>query len=76
MANEVFALHLDGELLHPNIWDKYTEQYGNNSLYGWRPPKKLYYKIGHAKTAIKHLPEQIRDRVTIVRYTPENEMPA
>jgi hypothetical protein len=75
--NEIFALHLDDELITSNsrqkIWEKYSKNYGKNGLYGWKAPKPYYSKIGHAKTAIKHLPEIIRDNIKIVRYIPEGE---
>jgi hypothetical protein len=71
MSNKIFVLHLDGKIITPNIWKKFSNNYGNNSLYGWRPSKKMYMTLGHAKAAISHLPEQIRDKVEIVEYTPK-----
>lgn len=71
MPNELFALHYEGELLGPDVWKKYSSKYGGNSLYGWRPPKKVYYKYGHAKNGLRHLPKEIQEDVKIVRYVPE-----
>ena len=70
-SNEVWALHLDGKLLDWNVWKEYSTKYGDNGLYGWKPPKRLYYTRGHASAGRSHLPEQIRDKVEIVRYLPE-----
>lgn len=69
-TNELYALHLDGKLLEGNIWKEYSSKYGLNGLHGWRPPKRIYYKLYHAKNAIRHLPQEIRNRVEIVRYVP------
>jgi hypothetical protein len=74
MKNELFALHWNGELLQPDVWKKYSDRYGNNWLYGWRPPKKIYYTKGMAKSGRSHLPEAIRDEVKIVRYEPVEEV--
>ena len=62
---KVYALHLDGEIINTNIWEKYSSKYG---VYGWKPPKRLYFKPGHAKTGRSHLPHQIRDKVEIAVY--------
>ncbi len=71
IQNEIYAIHFNGELLYPDIWREYTDNYGRYGLQGWRPAKKFYYKIGHAKAALHHLPIQIRDKCEIVRYIPE-----
>jgi len=71
--NEIWALHLDGKLISSNIWKEYSTRYGGNSLYGWRKPKRLYMKIGHAKSAIHHLPKEVQDKVEIVKYIPAKE---
>ncbi len=73
MANELFALHLNGELLDPKIWKKYSQNYGTNELYGWRPPKRIYYTRGYAKSGIRNLPKQIQADIEIVRYIPEGK---
>lgn len=73
MKNELFVLHLNGERLDPKIWKKYSKNYGNNQLYGWRPPKKVYYTIGHARNGIRYLPKEIQPDIQIVRYVPEGK---
>jgi len=68
---ELFALVLDGNILTPDSFKEYWKNYGNQSysgLYGWRPPKKIYYTLGHAKAGRHHVPIQIRDRVEIHRF--------
>jgi hypothetical protein len=71
-VNELFALHLDGEMIDQYIWTDYSDKYGvfARNLYGWRVPKKVYYKIHHAKNGLRHLPKQIQKYVEIVRYLP------
>ncbi len=73
MSNELYAIHWKDKLLHPDLWKKYSGRYGQSSsyLYGWRPPKKVYHKLGHAKAGLSHLPAQIRKDCKIVRYVPE-----
>jgi len=71
--NEVFALHLNGKLISQNVWKDFSKNYGSNELQGWKPPKRLYYKLGHAKNGIRHLPKQIQNKVEIVKYVPEGE---
>lgn len=74
MANELYVLHLDGEILdRKEIWKKYSKNYGNNWLYGWKAPKPFYQTLGRAKCAIHHLPEQIKNKVEIIKYVPINE---
>ncbi len=68
--NELYALHLDGELLEGNVWKKFSTKYGTNGLYGWKPPKRIYYKLHHAKNGLSHLPIEIRNKVEIVKYIP------
>lgn len=71
--NILYALHLNGKLLDTKVWKEYSKSYGTNELYGWRPPKRIYYKISHARNGIKHLPKQIQNKVKIVIYKPERE---
>jgi hypothetical protein len=68
--NTLYALHFKDELIEPNIWKKYSDKYGSQGLYGWKPPKKVYYTLGHAKAAMKHLPKQIINEVQIIKYKP------
>lgn len=69
-SNELYAIHFRGELLQPDIWKKYSDRYGSLGLYGWRPPKKIYHKLHHARTALRQLPKEIQDDCAIVRYIP------
>ena len=69
--NEVWALHLNGKILTGNVWKEYSSKYGDNGLQGWKPPKRLYFTRGHASAGRSHLPQQIKDKVKIVRYLPE-----
>lgn len=65
---ELFALVLDGNILTPDSFKEFWKNYSSNELYGWRPPKKIYYTIGYAKAGRHHVPAQIRDRVEIHRF--------
>lgn len=68
--NELFVIHFHGEILEPNVWRKYSKNYGGSGLYGWRAPKKIYYKLGHARSALTHLPLEVQKDCEIVRYHP------
>lgn len=72
--NAVYAFHLDGELLVGNVWKKYSSKYGDNGLYGWKPPKRVYFTLGYARAGRSHLPHQIRNKTKIVKYLPAEEM--
>lgn len=65
---EVFAILLDGEVVSQKVIKKHFPSYGQNELYGWRPPKRVYYKLGHARAGLKHLPEQIQKKVKIHKF--------
>lgn len=65
-CNVLYALHYKGKLLGTFKWEG-----GNTSvLYGWRPPKKIYFKIGQANCGVSHLPQEIIDDIEIVMYGP------
>lgn len=70
--NVLYVLHYQGQIISPNIWKQFSKNYGSSSLSGWKPPKKIYFSLSYAKSAIKHLPQQIRDKIEIVRYVPED----
>jgi phage-related protein len=72
-ANELFAIHVDGRIVDARVWKDFTDRYGGAQLFGWRPPKKVYLKVGHAKAALRQLPAEIRANATIVRYVPAQE---
>jgi hypothetical protein len=67
---ELFVLVLDGNILTPDTFTKYWENYGSTGsvLYGWRPPKKVYYTMGAARNGLRHVPEQIRAKVEIHKF--------
>lgn len=73
MSNEIYAIHFEGQLLQPDIWKQYSDKYGATgaNLQGWKPPKRFYYKLHHAKNGLRHLPYQIQDKCEIVKYTCE-----
>ena len=39
-------------------------------LYGWIPPRKVYYEATSAKLALTKLPKEIRKECRIVKYIP------
>lgn len=43
---------------------------GPSWLQGWRPPKKVYFKLGLARAGAAHLPVESLDDVEIVKYQP------
>jgi len=65
--NIIYAIHYKGQLLGSFKWEG-----GNASSYlqGWRPPKKVYWKLGLARSGATHLPEDILDECEIVEYAP------
>lgn len=64
---KLYVLMLNGVILTPDSFVEYWKNYGANGsgLHGWRPPKKIYYTLGHAKNGLRFVPEQIRDKVQI-----------
>ncbi len=73
MANEIFALHLDGKLLSRKLWGEYSDKYNLNMLGFFRTSKKFYSKRSYAKRALEWFPSEFRNRIQVVRYTPEEE---
>ena len=65
---ELYVLVLDGKILTPDTFKEHWKNYGQaegSGLYGWRPPKKIYYTAGHAKNGLRFVPEAIRSKVEI-----------
>jgi hypothetical protein len=56
------------EILDPIVFKKYWKNYGTNQLYGWSKPKKIYTKLGHAKTGFSHVPEQLKPHIAIASF--------
>ncbi len=67
---ELFVLMLDGKILTPAAFEKYWNNYGSgaSSLYGWRPPKKIYYTLGQARCGLSHVPAEIKSKVEIYKF--------
>jgi hypothetical protein len=64
--NVLYVLHYKGQLMGTYKWSSFSP----DGLYGWRPPKKIYFTMGTAKCGISHLPKEIIPDVTIVEYVP------
>lgn len=64
--NTIYAIHYKGQLLGSFKWGSGASSY----LQGWRPPKKVYWKLGLARSGATHLPEDILDDCEIVEYSP------
>lgn len=65
-SNTIYAIHYKGQLLGSFKWGNGASDY----LYGWRPPKKVYWKLGLARSGATHLPEDILDDCEIMEYAP------
>lgn len=69
--SELYALVIDGNILTPDSFTQYWKGYGTtgSQLYGWRPPKKIYYTLGAAKNGLRFVPKEIKDKVEIHKFT-------
>lgn len=73
-SKEVYVLHYKGSpfSLSPFNYEQCIEK----ELPYWQmpkaPPRKIYYTLGRAKQGIRQLPDEMQDKVEIVKYTPEN----
>ena len=56
------------EIVAPDLFKKYWKNYGSNSLYGWNPPKKIYYTLGRARSGFAHIPNEIKDDLAIAKF--------
>lgn len=68
---ELYVLMLDGKILTPDTFKEYWKNYGGSysaQLYGWRPPKKIYYTLGHAQNGLRHVPKEIQEKVEITIF--------
>lgn len=72
---EIYALTFKntGEILTPDNFEKYWKNYGSggSGLRGWRPPKKMYYTEGHAKSGFSHIPDQLKPHINITKFVPD-----
>lgn len=57
------------EILTPDSFKQYWPNYGSNNLYGWRPAKKVYYKLGHAKRGFSFIPDDLKPKLAIAKVT-------
>ncbi len=65
----LYVLMLDGCILTPDSFQQYWKNYGMGAgVYGWRPPKKIYYTIGSARRGARFVPKEIREKVEIHRF--------
>jgi hypothetical protein len=61
-----------GEIVTPTSFKEHWKNYGSNSLQGWKPPKKVYYKLCHAKSGFSHIPAEIKSEIVIAEFTSTN----
>lgn len=67
--NYLYAITFkDGTILSPESFKVYWPNYGNNSLYGWRKPKKIYTELKQAKTGFSHIPKELKLLVQISKF--------
>lgn len=69
--NQLFAFHIDGQLLTGKFWRDYK---GRNSKWDqafWRPTKTIYMRQQDADVAFSRLPKALKEVVEIVEYTPK-----
>jgi len=64
--NVLYALHYQGKLLGTFKWASGKPDY----LQGWRPPKKIYFKVGQANCGVSHLPKDVQKDIEIIEYRP------
>lgn len=57
------------EILTPDSFKKYWPNYGSNNLHGWRPAKKIYYKMGQAKNGFSYIPDEIKPELAIAEFS-------
>lgn len=67
---ELYVLMLGDYILTPDTFKEYWGNYGNSAsgLYGWRPPKKVYYTLGQAKCGLHYVPAAIQHKVKIHKF--------
>ena len=59
-----------GIILTPDSFHEYWKNYGSSggNLYGWRPPKKIYYTLGMAKRGFSYIPDDLKPKITISKF--------
>ena len=58
------------EILTPASFKAHWPNYGSigSNLQGWRPPKKIYYTLGTAKSGFSHIPDKIKPYIAISEF--------
>jgi hypothetical protein len=69
LYTDLFVLILDGNILTPEAFKAHWKSYGSSGLHGWRPPKKVYYKLSHARCGLSHVPQEIKSKVSIHKFS-------
>ena len=70
MKDKLYAIVITEtkELLDPNTFEAYWKNYGRNQLYGWRKPKKIYLTIGQARSGFAHIPQAMKEHLSIAEF--------
>lgn len=73
---ELYVLMLGDYILTPDTFKEYWEGYGSGAtgLYGWRPPKKIYYTLGQARRGKRYVPKEIAKCVKIHKFLSAGEV--
>lgn len=59
------------EMITPDSIKKYWKNYGSaagSGLYGWKPPKKVYFTLGQARRGFSFIPDQLKPQCEISMY--------
>ncbi len=63
---DLYVMMIGDEILTPQSIKKYCPGYGTyHGHYGWKPPKKVYYTAGHARSAYTRMPDKLKEVVTV-----------
>ena len=62
------------KLLTPEESKRRFPNYGQNELYGWRPPKKVYNTLPKAKAGFAHIPDSLKKELCIHPFGPVGEV--
>lgn len=60
-----------GKIVTAKSFKEFWKNYGNNQLYGWRSPKKIYFTLGQAKAGFSHIPSQLKPLLEISSFVRE-----
>lgn len=69
--NQIFAFHVDGQLLTGKFWREYKGRTTKWDRAFWRPSKTVYMRWADARLAFTRLPSKLQKIVEIVEYTPK-----